>query len=571
VRLEARQNGRRVIKRALPRQNEVVNGLWICDKGRFGYHYTEDPERLTQPLLRKDSELVPVTWDEALDAVADQLRKSDSQMAALAGGRLSNEDLFNFRRLTQALDGSTLLDTCMAGGDLTAQVGAAPGTDLSSLGKGSLVMVIASDLHEEAPIWWLQLKQAAEHGATILSINPRWTRLDEFAAHAIRYAYGDEVQALRVFLPSEDIRTLPFGLAAARRTFEDAQDVLIFFGSEGTGYEASALLARTAAELLVRTDHYGRANNGLVGVWQNANTQGAWDMGFRPAASQPDALQNARLVYVAGADPAGDDLAWVNNLKKTEFLVVQDLFLTATAKLANVVLPASAYTEREGSYTNGLRRVQRFYPAAGALPGPRADFAIFAQLAERFGLGLDKKSAANVFQNISRRTPGYTDLSYSNLAHFEKQFPLVGRTAMYYGGTIYDNEQGMGAPLPLTALGTWAKLDAELPPPPPDLPEGALLIVPVTYLYDRGTGLSNTPLLEKRRSSPALRIHPQTAAELGLAETAQAVLPLASGDFPVAVCLDEKAPRGVGLLPRSVGVPLTVPRALIVRGVVKEI
>ena len=431
VRREARSNGRLVIKRTMPRQNEWVNGIWICDKGRFGYHYTESTQRLSQPLIRREGELVPVTWDEALEVVEDKLRASDSQVAGLAGGRLSNEDLFNLRRLIQALDGEALLHSYMGGGDLTAQVGAAPGTDLSRLGKGDVVMIIASDLHEEAPIWWLQLKQAAEHGATVISLNPRPTRQDAFAAHIVRYAYGEEVKTIRAFLPAEKESPAADALSSARRAFETAKDVLIFFGGEGMDYETSSLLARTCAELLVRTAHYGRANNGLVGVWQGPNIQGAWDMGFRPAADLKAALEKARTIYIAAADPVGDDPAAAEVLRK-KFVIVQDLFLSETAKLADVVLPAAAYTEREGSYTNGLRRVQRFYPAAGALPGPRADFAIFAQIGARLGLPLEGKSAALVFDHIARRTPAYLGLSYPELARTEKQYPLVGRTAMYY-------------------------------------------------------------------------------------------------------------------------------------------
>jgi predicted molibdopterin-dependent oxidoreductase YjgC len=77
-------------------------------------------------------------------------------------------------------------------------------------------------------------------------------------------------------------------------------------------------------------------NNGLIGVWQRANDQGAWDMGFRPVVYLQSAMQSAKAMLVAGADPAGDfpELA-----ETSQFLVVQDLFLTATARLADVFYP----------------------------------------------------------------------------------------------------------------------------------------------------------------------------------------------------------------------------------------
>ena len=72
----------------------------------------------------------------------------------LAGGRASNEDLFNFRSLIEGLGGQAFLDDLMAGGDLTRLVGVGKGTNLANLGRGDAILVIATDLHEEGPIWW---------------------------------------------------------------------------------------------------------------------------------------------------------------------------------------------------------------------------------------------------------------------------------------------------------------------------------------------------------------------------------------------------------------------------------
>ncbi len=231
VRREAKSGGDVSIKRIMPRQNENVNEIWICDKGRMAYHYAESNERLTTPLVRKGTDLVPVSWDEALDLAAERIRCT-GQLVTLAGGRLSNEDLFNLGQVTQFAHGRTLLYTYMGGGDLTARYGLAEGSNLGTLGKGDAILVIASDLHEEAPIWWLRLKQAAKRGAELIVLNPRETRLDKYAAHVVRYPYGQEVETLSAFLPGAEV---PEALQAVVSAFQAAENAIVFYGSEGLG------------------------------------------------------------------------------------------------------------------------------------------------------------------------------------------------------------------------------------------------------------------------------------------------------------------------------------------------
>jgi NADH-quinone oxidoreductase subunit G len=127
--------------------------------------------------------------------------------------------------------------------------------------------------------------------------------------------------------------------------------------------------------------------------------------------------------------------------------VVQELFETETAKLADVVLPAQAYTEREGTVTSGERRVQRFYPAVPALEGTKADFAITSQVAKQMGVILEGTSASVVFEIMAADNSSFAGLNYARLAETEPQWPIVGRGDMYYGGTTYANKQGLGVQL----------------------------------------------------------------------------------------------------------------------------
>lgn len=559
VRREARAGGRDVIKRIMPRQNEAVNEIWICDKGRFAYHFTESEQRLTEPMMRKGSELVAVSWDEALQAAASRLKKAGEKTVTLAGGRLSNEDLFNLCQLTSELGGQHWLHGTMGGGDLLAQVGVGQGTNLGEFGPGSAILVVASDLHEEAPVWWLRVKQAAERGATLIVASARPTRLDRFAKCVIRYAYGEEVETVTSLVP-EYKSEVSEAICAGIQGILGAENMVVFFGSDGLGLEGTTALAAACMELLVKTNHFGRANNGLIAVWPNANTQGAFELGYRPATDLASRLAEAQVAYIAAADPAGDDPALAEALRKTGFIIVQELFMTPTARMADLVLPAQAFTEREGTFVSGERRVQRYYPAVRPATGPRPDFQIAAQIAALLGFSLEERLASLVFQRLAESAPDFAGLTYQQLAMVEEQWPVVGRHDLYFGGTGYDNHQGLGVQLKPAAQ----RLEPLNLPDVPELsplqvPEGGLLVVPITRLYDRGQTLLPTSLLHERMEKPAIYVHPKLAAKAGLEDKQSFQLVLNGISTLVQVIFDEDAPEGAALLPRGVGVPIQGP------------
>jgi NADH-quinone oxidoreductase subunit G len=558
VRREARSDGRTVIKRVMPRQNEAVNEIWICDKGRLGYNYIESPKRLTHPMVRKDGKLVEVSWDEAYQTAGRGLSLSKN-LAILAGGRLSNEDYFNLSKLAEARKGKMLLYSYMAGGDLTAQLGLGKGSNLANLGAKSAILVVASDLHEEAPLWWLRVKQAAKRGADVIVITTHPTRLDAFARYVVRCEPGHEVEMLKAFLPENHGRN-PEALRTAAEAFAKAVNGVIFYGSDGLGLQSSQAVAHACAELLIKTDHVGRPDNGLVAVWHAANLQGAWDMGFRPDAQLEITLAASDGVIISGADPVRDDPAMAATLKSPEvFTIVQELFLTETARLADVVLPVAASSEREGSYTSGERRVQRYYPiqiAANLKP----DYAVTACLAMGLGVSLEDRSASLVMEQISAKVDGYAGLTYARLAEFAPQFPDVGRSELYYGGTTYENRQGLGIQLDIDTVHSRLMKIPEQAAPVLPLPQaGELVILPVTALYDRGNLITETTLLDQRREQPILRLSSQSAQNLGLVDGATCEFDLGKVHCSLKVELDDSLPVGVGFAARSMGLPLVGP------------
>ncbi len=579
VRREAKAGGEIVIKRAMPRQNEAVNEIWICDKGRFAYHYTESKERLSQPLIRQQGELTPASWDEAIEYVAEAFRDAGKGLVSLGSGRLSNEDLFNLHQLTTSLGGKSLLDTYMAGGDLVARVGVGAGTDFASMGEESAILVVACDLEEEAPLWWLRVRQAAQRGATLIVANPRPTKTEREATHILRHAYGESaatvlamvnaISAKRPELPGKVVSGPE--LKAAAEAFASAENAVVLFGSDGLGLSGSQALAEACANLLTATGHTGKANNGLAGVWPRGNDQGAWDMGLRPSADLKAALQEARALYIAGADPVGDDPSMAEAVRSVGFLVVQELFLTETARLADVVLPVQAFTEREGTYTTGERRVQRYYPAVPPRPGCRADFAITGLIGKKIGVELERRVPARALGQIAAQVPDYAGLSYRSLAQVAEQWPVVGRGDMYYGGTSYQNTQGLGVQLqPAAQRGEIVSLTwPQLPEEDMGVPEGHLLALPVTRLYDRGRTVWASEILHARIPEPFVVMSPDDIQRVATRVGEVVSVRLNGSEVMAKVRQDENLSPGVVLLPRSMGFPISGPSSVEIKAAVR--
>jgi NADH-quinone oxidoreductase subunit G len=485
----------------------------------------------------------------AFDLVVEKLGQAKADSIVLASGRLSNEDLFNLKSLADGLGGQSILYTDMGGGDLTTLVGVGQGTDLGALGKGDVIFVAASDLYEEAPIWYLRVKQAADRGATLIVANSRATKLDRFAKYTIRYANGDELKAVA------DLQ----GDGKIAQEFANAQNAVVFFGSDGLGLNGSTDLAAACASLLQETGHVGKPNNGLVGVWQRANDQGAWEMGFRPAADLASALKG-KVVYIVGADPAGDDPALALALKSAKFIVAQDILETLTTQMADVVLPAQAYTEREGTYTSGERRVQRFYAAAPARGETKTDFAIVGEIGRRLGFDMENGSAMVAFDRLAMSVKDFAGLDYSRLAEVKPQWPLVGRGDLYYGGATYENKQGLGVQLSTAAeRGETVSLpsvqaEAALRPQ-----ENELLAVPVTKLYDLGLTVAADELLKRRVGEATVALHPETAKRLGVEAGQRVTIQLGGMDGAAVVRIDDTISTGVALAPRSMGLAIREP------------
>ena len=551
VRLDRDFGGRALIKRVMPRQNEAVNEIWISDKTRFGHHFTRSAARVQEPQV----DGARTDWPSALRAAAERIRGAEGDVAVLAGSTLSNEDLWELRGLLSAagVPEDALGERLAAwppthgGGELLAQVGLGQGSNLGQLGAGDAILVIACDLEEEVPVWRLRLKQAAERGATLVVANARGSRLDDFASETLRYEVGTAARTLL------ELEKTPLGERLAA-----AENLVIVAGAEGLDLRGSHDLAQAAARFLKRTKHVGRPNNGLLIPLPGPNGVGARLLGYTPENTARLAENPPKLLIIADADPLADEPGAISWLEQVESVIKLNLFADARVARAAVwqhlvILPIASFAERDGSYTNGERRVQRFYTAQGPLGTALPAWQVAARLAVALSGGQPKRSAAAVMAELSSALPVFAGADFRSLARVTRQFPDVGGEDLYYGGTAYRNTGGLGVQLPSAADGGESvRVGSVRPLKPPQAQKDELLVIPTVSLYNRERRFAESEVMHERIPEPHLEMNRDDAEALVIEDGERVSLPLPEGGtLSLAVRVNGRAPQGVVLLPRQ--------------------
>lgn len=558
TRLDRDFGGRAIIKRVMPRQNEYVNEIWISDKARFGHHFTRSEARLVSPMIRLSSgTLSPVNWGEALQAAASKLNDAGGDIAVIAGSGLSNEDLWELRTLASNL-GATRFGAwppTHAGADLLAQVGVGKGTNLGSLGKGDAVLVIASDLEEEVPMWRLRIKLAHDRGAYVVVANPRRTRMDDFASATLRYDYGQAAQTLQNLKAEHG--DIAKGLA-------EAANLVVITGAEGLTLDGSRALMQAAANFLIDSGHMGKANNGLLSTLPGPNGMGLHYLGYTPETTRDIAAKPPKVLIIAQAELLADDPTVQDWLSKVGSVIYLGLFPDAVMdRHASVALPIQSFAERDGTYTNGERRVQRFYTAQGPMGDALPAWQIASRLNEHLGKGRAKLSAAAVMLDISKNIAAFNGITFKEISKVEKQFPDVGGNDLYYGGTAYQNKGGLGVQIATTAdNGEAVSAGAVKLPEALKAKAGSIKVVPTTRLYNRESIFKPSTLVHPRILMPYAEINAADAEKMGIQNGDVVEIKVENvTSLRVKAHVNGGAPEGSIVLPRHLSdeaVPLAI-------------
>jgi len=465
------QGGR--ISEVSPDPAHPVSEGKLCLKGLYGFRHVADPGRLSMPLMKRGDGFAPVSWATALDAIAAKLqsikRESGADAFALTtSGHMTNEDNYLAQKFARLVMGTNNIHHGAPGAPgLKAAFGSGAMTNaIPELSEVSdLIFIIGSNTAECHPLIAKHVLAAKARGAKLIVADPRMTDMANKADLWLRVKPGSDIallNAMQHLIIKDGLHKLAFirdhatgfeAVAAAVEAYspERASRItgiraadIIAAGQAFAKARAAATLCATGiahdgtlaslANLAVMTGQIGRPGAGIFALRGSANSQGASDVAagsfrFEPPTvpptvpiDLPEAILAGQVhaLFIAGGNPVishKDAQHFQKSLRKLDFLVVADLFLTETARHADIVLPAAGWAEKDGTVTNTERRVQRVR-AIVAPPGEaRADWWIFQSLAQHMGCkAMTYAGPQEIWEEVRRAAPeDYAGITYARL------------------------------------------------------------------------------------------------------------------------------------------------------------
>jgi NADH-quinone oxidoreductase subunit G len=525
------------VLRVLARDHEDVDDGWLCDKGRFAYQYHHVDERIVEPLVREGTVLMPASWEKALAAASGALKTAGARACALAAGDTTNEEAFLLAQLLREGLGSNHL-SARSGGELPLDAARALSdpalaASVPDLEFADTVLLLDCDPIDDAPVLDLRIRKGVRRRAvTVITASPRPTALDPSAAATLRYAPGAGeafLVALDAALGGDDGNL--GGAATAAGTTADAvrelaralrdggEDIVIVFG-ERLGPAAARALLNVATRLGLRD----REGAGLLEIPSSTNGRGLREVGFAPghgagfaslagpggdarAIAEGLASGDLHTIWLQHADPVRthpDRALWERALHGAQKVIAVDSVLTDTLREhADVVFPAEAYAEKEGTITHPDGRVQRLRPAIGrpraangTALGVRPLWQVIAEVARDVGHDPGVLTAGMASQRMFDAVPFYKGLTLDELG---------GR------GVRWPAREGVAWETP-----AWELASLSVPAPAPS-GDGALRLGTFRTLW-ASKEVDVSPALHFLRPRQVVELSPGDAQALGVHE-----------------------------------------------------
>ena len=400
---------------ARDRYVDGLNGEFLDVKARFAHEFINHPDRIKMPLIRykKGGKLIPATWDEAAKVVAAKFQESGN-VGVIASCRLTNESIFTLKRFaTDVLknDNYAVADAY----DLAPFFDnlSVPLATHKEIRYAKTILLIGGEPEEEQTFTAKQIRQAVRNdGAKLIIVNDTPIRLTAQAEQFI-HINPNSYDAFALAFADAATAELMTKLGVEQQAFDDLLrtigetegDFVIMLGSN-LSPDSQAVLANAAAKFSTETHRVLLHPLPLYN-----NSVGANDMmqGKKPLS---DVIKNSKSLLIGGGLQEADAAL----LAEKDFVVVQELFETATTEHADVVLPACSFTEVDGTFTNNTGFVQRVRRAIEPVHQSKPDWVITSIIAREMGVDFGYNFAATaVFKAIADSVSPYAGLRYPDL------------------------------------------------------------------------------------------------------------------------------------------------------------
>lgn len=396
--------------------------------------------------------------------------------------------------------------------------------------------------------------------------------------------YDDLVKAVSSFTPEKAAEICGVSaedIKAAARLYAQAEKGSIFYTMGVTQHTTGTEGVMSLSNLALLCGNIGIESGGVNPLRGQNNVQGACDMGGLPGdftgyqkVANPDAFAkfekawgvklsdkpgftlcdivhkaghgDIKFLYIMGENPmvSDPDLNHVEEaLKNTEFLVVQDIFLTETARLADVVLPAASFAEKEGTFSNTERRVQRVRKAIEPIGKAKADWVILTDLLNRLGIEANYSSPAEIMAEIASLTPSYGGITYERLDQLGSlQWPCP---TIDHPGTTYLHKAAIAR-----GKGLFKAIEYKASNELPDAEYPFMLTTGrVLYHYHTRSMTGRVAGLNKLSPESFIEINPVSARNLGIKDGEKVLVSSRRGEISTTAKITRSIKENVVFMP----------------------
>jgi NADH-quinone oxidoreductase subunit G len=437
------------IIRANNRDHSGINGEFLCVKGRFGWDFVNNPQRLILPRIRRNGKQEESSWEEALSLTADKLKSivaanGPDSVAVIGSNRTTNEENYLLQRFARTVLGTNNIDHHRTA-DFSSLVGAlsaAKATDryatMESVLAAKHILLIGNDPTHQHPLVAYQIRQAVrQHGAQLYVVNQGDIKLRRQAVRYLQVQLGGEAAVVKALAassvpPIDLIAGDSDAFSAFAESLKSAADLVILFGDAIRGEDVQTLVrwglslpgATRFAPLGDYANSHGAADMGMLpgnlpgyapvsDESARRKFESVWGQAIPTSPGQhikamAEGIEAGRIkaLLVFGSNPARTFGLSKSMLAKLELLFVAELFSTETADCADVVVPATSFAEKSGTFTNTFGQVQTIKKTMRKA-GTKSDLEIILSLVRLLGHKWSYQSADDVLREIIALVPGY--------------------------------------------------------------------------------------------------------------------------------------------------------------------